>query len=199
MQFEFNLRVCDSEFGYSLLEESLVKKKVFSAIDFAKANSVDLIIFPELSTCRGWLEEAKANTELVIIFGSYYENNFNTCPVIINGHITPVKKIHPSNPYEGGEIVKGCKMSSGDEISIFQTNIGSFAVLICMDFIKESRRLLNHASTTNFILVPERNDSINLFQQQGNVICQDEIHPYVIQVNAFNIEENRNGGTCVIG
>ena len=70
-----------NKFAHVLKEKDKIKEKVFDALLIAKEKNVDIICFPELSFAKEWVKDIKVlYPEIIIIGGSYYENEFNTCP-----------------------------------------------------------------------------------------------------------------------
>ncbi len=204
VQLDFNLIPLKPprEFGYVLQNKLEVKKKVFLALEIAKKHNVNIICFPELSTDKEWIDEVKSQyKDMIAIFGSYYEDAYNICPVIIGGQAHFVRKISPS-PVEG-ETSEGRGMRKGRDIIVFHTPYGRFVVFVCMDFQKIRDRVLKCAddkiSNLDFVFVPERNENPRLFQKAGDFVCQEDSCPYVILVNGSNIAEKKTGGTCIIG
>ena len=189
-----------NEFGYVLKEKDKVKQKVFNALEIAKREKVNIICFPELSFAKEWVREIQdPYQKMIIIGGSYYENEFNTCPVMVNGNIFTIQKANPSPNIEKKLGNRG--MKQGKANFVFQTEYGRFVVLICIDYRKEVSKILDNTDekikNVDFIIVPEYNEDIKKFQEQANSDCNKEPYPYILQVNkSIN---NVKGGTCVIG
>jgi tetratricopeptide (TPR) repeat protein len=190
------------EFGYILTDKEKTKKKVFEALEIAQENDVDIICFPELTTLEEWVHKAQEYKECITVFGTYYKYGFNTCPIIVNGKDYYIQKISPSPQFET-EVISGMKMKKGKKIFVFQTKCGSFAVLICMDYLKEIHRILYNKDeeirNIDFILVPAYNKDIDRFQKKGDIDCQEGNYPYIVQVNCSEIDGKKTGGSCVIG
>ena len=191
------------EFGYILKEKERIKKNVFKALQSAKENKVDIICFPELSIAEEWIEEAKNQyPNITIVFGTYYKNGFNTCPIIVKGQDYYIQKLNPSPHFEK-EVIKGRHMKKGKKIFVFETKFGKFVVLICIDYRKEVHRILHNPNkkirNVDFIIVPQYNENVKSFQEHGNQACQEDNFPYITQVNAWKVFDREVGGTCVIG
>lgn len=191
-----------NKFAHVLKEKDKIKEKVFDALLIAKEKKVDIICFPELSFAKEWVKDVKdLHPEMIIIGGSYYENEFNTCPVIIKGDVIPILKANPSPIFEkrGG----GRGMRCGKENFVFQTECGKFAVLICFDYLEEVSKILHNPDEkirdVNFIIVPEYNNDIETFQTRADADCRTNPFPYILQVNAEKIKDKEIGGTCIIG
>lgn len=205
VQLDFSVASLSNEFGYILQEEDCIKKKVFDALKIASENKVDIICFPELSIVEDWIEKAKKQYQnMIIVFGTYYLDSYNTCPIIVDGQDYYIQKINPSPHFEG-EVRSGKYMKKGKRILVFQTKYCKFAVLICIDYLREAYRILHHQDEkingVDFIIVPEYNKDTKIFQEQGNVDCQgqDGNYPYILQNNALNVLDEKAGKTCVIG
>ena len=183
---------------FYLKNKAEVKKKIIKALEFAENNNVDIICFPELSFDEEFINEVKKFDKMIIIAGSYYnEDNFNICPVIINGDIIPVCKIHPSPHFET-EVIKGRKMNCGSEIIIFRTKdkTFSFIILICIDFLNEFFHFCLDDKKVNFIFVPSLNPEVTLFQKAADLIC----HAYHVDSGLANLVEKKDkyGGSCFV-
>jgi len=205
VQLDFSVdRILPPEdFGYILKEKEKIEKKVFEALEIAKKNKVDIIVFPELSVVEEWVGEAKNRYQnMIIVFGTYYKNGFNTCPIIVEGQDYYIQKLNPSPQFET-EFETGRHMKKGKKILVLQTKCGKIVVLICMDYIKEVHQIIynphKEISNVDFIIVPEYNKDVKLFQEHGNLDCQKDNCPYILQVNAWKVLGREVGGTCVIG
>ena len=193
-------------FGYVLEEIEHNKKKIFDALNIALEEGADVVCYPELSTMPEWIRDLnyvkKINEDLIIIFGSFYKDNFNVCPVIIGEKHYSICKINPAPGFET-EVVSGKFMKKGDQIYVFQTKCGRFAVLICMDYKEEVHRILHSSNSeiknVDFIIIPEYNRNIELFQEQANLDCQKGSYPFIIQINSLKVFNEIIGGTCIVG
>jgi predicted amidohydrolase len=188
VQFEYELT---NVFPPSLRDEILVKEKLSKFLTYAMEVSIDLILFPELCVKKEWIDEIKTKFPgIIIIFGSYYENNENIACIIYSSKIIATqKKITPSD-FEDPTLT-GIGMRSGPKsIPIFQSNIGKFSILICRDFGVFHNDFMKK---TSLILVPSYNDSIERFYENANVHVTD--YPtYILFSNAAKF-----GGTALFG
>jgi tetratricopeptide (TPR) repeat protein/predicted amidohydrolase len=205
VQLDFSLQLNHSpkEFGYTLKQKQKTKSKVFRALDIARENDVNIICFPELCIAQEWIEEVRNQYKnMVIVFGSYYKSGFNTCPIIVENQDYYVQKINPSQHFEK-EFVTGRCMKNGRRIIVFQTKYGRFVVLVCMDFKEELHEVLHNPNeemrNVDFVIVPEYNSDVQLFQKLGDQACQDDNFPYILQANALRVFGQEVGGTCIIG
>lgn len=202
LNFSVDRLTSPNKFAYVLKEKDEVKTKVFNALEIAKREEANIICFPELSFDKEWVKEIKdLYQEMIVIGGSYYENEFNTCPVIINGHPYYVQKANPSPNFENKRGGRG--MRRGKENFVFQTAYGKFAVLICFDYREKVSKILDNLDEkikkVDFIIVPEYNKDIETFQTQADADCRKKPFPYILQVNVWKIEDKEIGGTCIIG
>lgn len=138
---------------------------------------------------------------MIVVLGSYYENGFNNCPIIIRGQDYIVQKINPS-PHLEQEFSGRC-MKKGRKILTFQTKYGRFVVLVCFDFKEELHKVVHNPDeklcSLDFIIVPAYNRSVKLFQKLGDYACQEDNYPYILQSNALKLQSDEAGGTCIIG
>lgn len=115
-------------------------------LNIAKNKGVNILCFPELSTTGNILKELKDfadENNIIIIGGSYYNGERkNICPIIIPGteNIYFTEKVNPSplekSKFEGQGVVRGNKI-----YVIKNSGFGSFAILICSDFLDDNIRL----------------------------------------------------------
>ena len=191
------------EFGYILNERDKIRKKVFKAFEIAAENKVDVICFPELCFAKDWVQEIiNQYRDMIIIGGSYYDDGYNVCPIIINGEYIdpPYKKIQPS-PLENPEAT-GRGMRSGKILYIFQTKCGRFSILTCSDYMPQNvdsicRYDAYGRKGVDFIINPRYEKSIFRFQSRCNSDCED-YGIDVIQVNKSEEGEDY-GKSCIIG
>jgi tetratricopeptide (TPR) repeat protein/predicted amidohydrolase len=203
VQLDVNVEpLCSPDFGYVIKEKNQIKAKMIEALNIASDLNVDIICFPELSTVKEWIDDI-SSYNIIIIGGTYYDDGFNICPVIINGAVYYIRKMNPSPQFET-EVIQGRKMKRGSKIFVFQTYCGVFTVLICMDYIREIHRIFNHPEkrmrNVDFVFVPQYNRDVTRFQKQGDLDClHEESYPYIVQVNPVTVLEEQIGGTCIIG
>ncbi len=206
VQIHYSLQAITSGFGYRLSteEQGGVKSKILSAIKVASAERTNILCLPELCLEPGWVNEIRdaAGTDMVVVAGSYYESAANICPILIDGQSYLVQKVNPS-PDTEGVVAKGRGMVRGTRIWVYQTKYGRFAVLLCLDFIRESARLGYFEplkeNGVDFIVNPCYNSDTANFHQQANQTCQTPPgFPYVLQVNATEVN-GKPGCSCIIG
>jgi len=199
VQLAFSLIHSTDNFGFVPENENLLKEKIFSALRIAQENQVDLICFPELSFKKEWVEELRPlSSNMVIVCGSYYEDSYNVCPVIIRGQIVePPYKKHTPSPSERG-VVLGEGMKSGKIIYIYNTDIGTFSTLTCIDYTQLSHPIISQAKgELDFIVNPCYDDNIARFQAQCNSDCENH-NLTIIQVNRADSPDGKYGKSCII-
>jgi len=179
-----------------------VKRKVFTAIEIAIGDSVDIICFPELSFTKEWAEEIRSRQlDMMVVCGSYYtEHNQNVCEIVCNGTNCQYAKCHPSI----FEQRTGEEMNPGNFIPLFQTKWGKVAVLNCIDFniMRDS-----FVRLPVDILINPRFDIArdNKFLEKANDMMHtpegDKNPLFILVCNAAEAELREvrgNGGTAII-
>lgn len=167
-------------FSYILREDKRedIKEKIFNALYLAAKEKVNIICFPELSFLKEWVKEIKKEyKEMVIICGSYYEDEFNICPIIIDGKYFEYKKVYPSPHESPGRTEYG--MKAGDVIYKFKTKYGIFSVLICID----CRELIDKVRDVDYVINPSYDPNPSRFQQAYSLEARDH-EITTIQANA---------------
>lgn len=184
-------------FGYSVVDESEVKAKIFSALEIGKENNIDVICFPELSFKQSWIDEIqKKYDEMIIVGGSYYDGGYNVCPILIGSvlHEPPYAKCYPSPGEKAIEI--GREMEKGKLVYNFQTKCGNFSVLNCIDYPHLSNRVINDGKIKlDFIINPCYDSNIKRFESQCNSDCEN-FNITVIRVNKAGEKFGGSGIFC---
>jgi predicted amidohydrolase len=200
VQIDFDLKKPLDDIGYIIdsNQKKLVERKMSKALEIAEKENINIVCFPELCFSSDWVESICAqHVNLIIIGGSYYEDGFNICPIIIEGENYFIQKINASPTLEA-EIQMGRGMKAGHEIKIFQTKFGKFVVLVCMDFRQEIDKIQNQPDL-NFVISPCYNRDVLNFQEQANQNCQRGNFPYVLLINVGKVKGETWGSTCIIG
>jgi HEAT repeat protein len=120
-QISFDLT---ESFPFTVEDRDEVKTRIFSALEIAKQDGVNIVCLPELCICGEWISEIEEQyPDMIVIGGSFYKDNKNICPVIIKSDTdTPYQpKITPS-PFEDG--IMGPRMIPGDRIYRYETRFG---------------------------------------------------------------------------
>ncbi len=187
IQFGFQLT---NSFPPSLEKKDECKQKIISALDTAKSCGTNIACLPELCMCEGWVQDIRDRyPDMIIIGGSYYKNDFNECPVIMNLEVPPQLKKSPSRP-EDPEIT-GRGMKSGDKLFRYETHLGTFSVLLCIDFLNYAR----FCDQTDIIFCPSYTETkgIERFHEYANAHVTN-IPSYIIISNTALF-----GGTSIFG
>jgi len=166
------------------------KQKIISALDTAKSGGAHIACLPELCMCEDWVQDIKDRyPDMIIIGGSYYKNDFNKCPVIMNMEVPPQLKILPSRP-EDPEIT-GKGMKSGDKLYRYETHFGIFSVLVCIDFLNYAR----FCDQSDIIFCPSYNETkgVERFHEYANAHVTNIPSYIIISNNALF------GGTSIFG
>ncbi len=134
---QLNFSLSTDTFPPELMEKENIRGKVVNAIRIAKNNGVQILCLPELCICKDWLPEIKTEgSGMILIPGSFYDKeNHNLCPVICGSDTDtpPQLKFYPS-AFEDSKITGTRMVREKKLIYIYETESGSFSVLICRDF-----------------------------------------------------------------
>jgi len=178
-------------FPFTVKNKDKVKTKIFSALDIAKQDEANIVCLPELCLCNGWISEIKEKyPDMIVIGGSFYEDNKNICPIIMEScnDIPHQPKITPS-PFEDG--IMGPRMMPGDRIYRYETRFGKFVILICMDF--DDLAHFFREADIDMIFCPSFNSANERFHY--------EAHSHVERTPSYILIANTglHGGTSIFG
>ena len=187
-QFCFELT---ESFPFTIKDKGEVKTKIFSTLDIAKQNGANIVCLPELCLCEEWISEIKGKyPDMIIIGGSFYKDNKNICPIIMESDtdIPCQPKITPS-PFEHG--IMGPRMMPGDRIYKYETRFGRFVILICIDF--DDLAHFFRETDIDMIFCPSFNSANERFQ--------NEAHSHVERTPSYILIANTGlyGGTSIFG
>lgn len=138
-----------------------LKSIINNVLTKGEKENVNLIVFPELSIPKIFLEDIKtfsSKNEIIIIAGSHYdkiENNkiISKCPIIYNNKIFYSEKLNPA-PTELSSLPNHGS-SQGQNILVFEnTPIGNFSVLICSDNLMSDVKNLIREENLDFWIIP---------------------------------------------
>lgn len=133
VQFCFELT---ESFPFAAKNKDEVKTKIFSALDIARDNGVNIVCLPELCLCEEWISAIRGKyPDMIVIGGSFYKDNKNICPVIMRSDVE-IHYQHKVTPSDREQGLMGQKMVPGDAIYRYETRFGRFVILICRDFGK---------------------------------------------------------------
>ncbi|MDE5977091.1 MAG: hypothetical protein K2G70_01300, partial [Turicibacter sp.] len=162
-----------------------------NAISKAANLNLSLFLLPELSgdvILEDTLQLAANEYNMVIIGGSYYNSGrINCCPIAIPGESKPyiVQKINPS-PYELSPN-KNEGAIGGKDIFVFQnTEVGSFGVLICNDFLEDQLldEMLNY-DLDYLCVISMNNDSDRFFEVMNSKCDNSASGIYILYSNCL--------------
>jgi len=178
-------------FPFVLKNKDEVKTKVFLALEIAKQDGANVICLPELCLYEEWIGEINGKyPDMIVIGGSFYKDNKNICPVIVESVIDiPYQpKITPS-PFEDG--IMGPRMIPGDKIYRYETRFGKFVILICMDFDDLAHYF--REIDIDMIFCPSFNSANERFH--------NEAHSHVERTPSYILIANNglHGGTSIFG
>jgi predicted amidohydrolase len=178
-------------FPFTVKGRDDVKTKIFSALEISRKGGANIVCLPELCICGEWISEIEERyPDMIVIGGSFYKDNKNICPVIMESDAdTPYQpKITPS-PFEDG--IMGPRMIPGDRIYRYETRFGKFAILICMDF--DDLAHFFRESDIDMIFCPSSNSANERFH--------NEAHSHVERTPSYILIANTGlyGGTSIFG
>ena len=178
-------------FPFTVKNRDEVKTKIFSALEIAKQDGANIVCLPELCLYEEWISEIKGKYPgMIVIGGSFYKDNKNICPVIMESDTdTPYQsKITPS-PFE--DRIMGPRMIPGDRIYRYETRFGKFVILICMDF--DDLAHFFRETDIDMIFCPSFNSANERFH--------NEAHSHVERTPSYILIANTglHGGTSIFG
>ena len=173
-------------FPFALKNKDEVKTKVFSALEIAKQNGANIVCLPELCLCEDWISEIEEQCpDMIVTGGSFYKDNQNTCPVIMESDaVIPCQpKITPA--------VTEYDMIPGARIYRYETRFGKFVILICMDFDDLAHYF--READIDMIFCPSFNPANERFW--------NEAHSHVERTPSYILIANTglHGGTSIFG
>ena len=190
VQFCFELT---ESFLFAIKNKDEVKTKISSALDIAKADGANIVCFPELCLREEWISEIKEEyPDMIVIGGSFYKDNKNICPVIMESDvdIPSQPKITPSAPESSG--IMGTRMIPGDTVYKYETQFGRFVILICRDF-DNLAHYFRDMTDIDIIFCPCSNSASERFQKEA------DIHVEKIPSYALIANTGLYGGTSIFG
>jgi len=208
VQLDFALT---ESFPYRLKEaqKGRIKKKVFTALEIAKKERVNIIAFPELSFAKEWAKEIKDKyKDIMIVCGSSYDKyDRNVCEIIIDGKSCSYAKCHCSIMEEGN----GGGLKQGNKALVLKTRYGIISVLTCIDFDYEYNRISKYVNDRygnplDLIINPRFDvDNDYTFQVNSSLAMAlpdgSRNHTFILHINGKNVEWGKKkggGGTAII-
>jgi predicted amidohydrolase/predicted ribosome-associated RNA-binding protein Tma20 len=200
---EYNWDIIDGL--YFIKDDDKLNLKLRDFLSIAKQNSIDLIIFPELSIPQKQIEklqEWSINQGTIIIAGShYYKNNdkyIQRCPVIIKGNVFFTEKIYLSPLEKSPIITEGAK--PGDKVLKFVNSfIGNFAILICSDYLNDEVKKQLDLNSIDILCVPAFQRDSEMYYRRLNIDCENShLGIYINYVN-FLDSDYGDGNSAIFG
>lgn len=190
---------------YFMVNNEKISLKIKDLLSIAKLNSVDLILFPELSIPEKQIEklqEWSREQQSIIICGSHYSNNDSVytprSPVIIKGEVYFTEKIYLS-PLEKSPIINE-GASSGIKILKFTNSfIGNFAILICSDYLEDNLKIDLNLQSLDFLCVPSYQRDSEVYYRRMNVDCENSKDGLFILYSNFINEKYGDGNSSLFG
>lgn len=179
-------------FPFAAKNKDEVKTKIFSALDIARDDGVNIVCLPELCLCEEWISAIRGKyPDMIVIGGSFYKDNKNICPVIMRSDV----EIHYQHKVTASDRERGLMeqrlMIPGVPIYRYETRFGRFVILICRDF-------------GNFVNLFEVTDIDMIFCPSFNVankrVCK-KADAHVEETPSYILIANTGiyGGTSIFG
>ena len=188
-----------------LLNDDKIYIKIKEFLKIAKLNSVDLIVFPELSIPEKLIEkiqEWSKEQEAIVICGSHYSQNsegiISRCPIIIKGNVFFTEKIFPSpiekSPIAGQGIISGTKV-----LKFVNSFIGNFAILICSDYLEDNLKKDLDLQSLDILCVPAFQRNSKLYHDRMNIDCENSESGLYILYSNFKDVKYGDGKSSLFG
>ena len=207
VQLSYDLRELPSskEPIYDLKDKDKVKNKIWKALEIAKNNSIDIILFPELCFYKGWPDLMRKKYGKMIIIGSKYRKNSSIGTLIYDDFIDEYHYLHALNylRFENLKIANKYLNIEQKEIcvNVFNTRFAKFSILWGSNFIRDSSFILNGYKGLDFLLNPCFDPNIKRLQYLYNQKVED-FDIFTIQLNRaekIKNKEKKFGGSCIFG
>lgn len=190
---------------YFMINNDKITLKIKDLLSIAKLNSVDLILFPELSIPEKQIEKlqewSKEQQSIIICGSHYYNSNDNyipRSPVIIKGEVYFTEKIYLS-PLEKSPVIKQGAHSGTKVLKFNNTFIGNFAVLICSDYLEENLKTDLDLESLDFLCVPSYQRDSNVYYRRMNTECENSKEGIFILYSNFLNKKFGDGNSSLFG
>jgi predicted amidohydrolase/ribulose-5-phosphate 4-epimerase/fuculose-1-phosphate aldolase len=192
-----------------LKEKDEIYEKILKIIVFAIEKEVNILCFPELFMNEKFCERIKnyisdLHSDIIIIGGSYYKRNINTCPIITKNSIYSTEKIIPS-PLEDSPASSTDRIIGGEMICYNKSSFGNFVVLICSDFTKTNirQKIFKHVDEKDIdiIFVIACNRDSSSYHEISSMLVRDK-RIYICYCNSIgkiNKGFEADGRTSIFG
>lgn len=175
-------------------------------LNIASKQQVDLLVFPELTIPREFVNELvgfSSLNDMYIIGGTYYkrtdEGFLSVCPIVTPNGVFETEKITPA-PFEKSsfQYIKDGAIS-GHSVKLFRgTKIGDFAVLICLDYTDDSLRTDLDKDMLDFLIVSAFNQQSNeFFYSMHSDVQRSSDGLYIIYSNTYSKQLNGEGRSAL--
>lgn len=188
-----------------LNHDDKISIKVREFLKIAKLNSVDLILFPELSIPEKLIEkiqEWSREQEAIVICGSHYYYNqdkiISRCPIIIKGHIYFTEKKFPA-PLEKSPIIGEGIHAGTKVIKFINSFIGDFSVLICADYLEENLKKELNFETLDFLCVCAFQRDSSVYHNRMNIDCENSSTGLYLLYSNFIDSKYGDGNSAIFG
>ncbi|WP_276380571.1 PUA domain-containing protein [Flavobacterium sp. H4147] len=190
---------------YFMINNDKISLKIKDILSIAKLNSVDLILFPELSIPEKQIEklqEWSKEQQSIIICGSHYSNNngkfIPRSPIIIKGEVFFTEKIFLS-PLEKSPIMNQGASSGTKVLKFVNTFVGNFAVLICSDYLEENLKDELDLQSLDFLCVPSYQRDSEVYFRRMNTECENSKDGIFIIYSNFLNKKYGDGNSSLFG
>lgn len=190
---------------YFMINNDKISLKIKDLLSIAKLNSVDLILFPELSIPEKQIEKLQVwskEQESIIICGSHYYNIENKyvprTPIIIKGEVYFTEKVHLS-PLEKSPIMNEGAHCGTKILKINNSFIGNFAVLICSDYLEDTLKSELNLQSLDLLCVPSFQRDSQTYYRRMNVDCENSKEGIFILYSNFMDKKYGDGNSSLFG
>ena len=189
---------------YFVMNSSYLRESIYSLLNVAQKNNVDVILFPELAIPESFLPsffEFSKENDIYIIAGTHYKPVVNgyksVCPIVLPNGMHFTDKIHPA-PAEISSF-KGDGLCKGDDVLIFEeTKIGNFAVTICADFFSEEIKSAIDIDNLDVLFLPAfMNHSEMYHTRMQNAVENSSNGIYIFYSNFIQKERKADGESAL--
>jgi predicted amidohydrolase len=187
-----------------LAKPDLVERQVASCLQAAVKESVNVLVFPELTLSLdsvgsarrdriiAAITETTRNKKMIVVAGSFYDDDRHNRLVLVGPDwIEAGDKIRQSRFEVSPAAGKG--MQAGSELLVLRTDYGNFAVFTCVDLISdevqfEARRLAT-AGEIDVMININHNPAAWEFLIEANSIVRR--HPVFVTITNATVSEDQ--------
>lgn len=190
---------------YHIVNNDKISYKIRNLLTVAKLNSVDFLVFPELSIPEKQIQkiqEWSKEQETIVICGSHYNGvngkNIPRSPVIIKGEVFFTEKIKLS-PLEKSPIANQ-GATGGNKILKFENSfVGNFGILICSDYLDEEIKQELNLNSLDILVVPAFQRDSEVYFRRMNTDTENSMHGIYILYSNFNDSKYGDGRSAIFG